>query len=376
MMQHADDSRSVTCRHCGLHTLVPVLSPKQKAHCPRCNHTLTVLSANWVDKILALSLSALFLLVLSLSFSFLSFDINGMKTSITLASVVASLADQAYLGLAVLIFTVCIILPAGVISMLLFWMLAIKFGLGVRAAQTQVKLCFAFLKWCMPEVFIVSALVSMIKLVTIAEVELGSAFYFYGAFIVMFMLVLQLLDRHQLELALLQRASSEPKPLQSQQSLQWTWALLATSVLLYLPANLLPIMTTRFLGEDSPSTIVAGVITLWQNQSYFIAIVIFVASVLVPIFKILALAYLSYSVRAPYVYNAKQRYLLYRVTEFMGRWSMLDVFVVAILAGLVQLGSTMSVYPGPAVVAFCAVVVLTMMAAMSFDSRMLWNEKS
>ena len=376
MAQQTDASRSMTCRHCGLTTLVPVLSSKQKAHCPRCDHTLTGFSADWVDKILALSCSALFLLILSLSFSFLSFDINGMKTSITLASVVATLADQAYLGLAILIFIVCIILPASVLLMLSYWTLAIKFDLRVYAAQAQIKLCFACLKWCMPEVFIVSALVSMVKLLTMADVGLGAAFYFYGVFIVMFMLVLQPLDRHQVERALLPRASTTPKPLDSHQRLQWTWALLATSVLLYLPANLLPIMTTRFLGEDSPSTIVAGVITLWQNHSYFIAIVIFFASVLVPIFKILALAFLCYSVRASNRYNVKQRYRLYRVTEFMGRWSMIDVFVVAILAGLVRLGSTMSVYPGPAVVAFCAVVILTMMAAMSFDSRMLWEEPS
>lgn len=375
MVQNADASKSVTCRHCGLNTLVPILSPKQKAHCPRCDHILTSFTSNWIDKVLALSLSAMLLLILSLSFYFLSFDVNGMKTSVTLISVVDSMEDQGYLALAVLIFILCIILPIGVISMLLFWMLAIKFGFGVRAAQAQVKLCFAFLKWCMPEVFIVSALVSMVKLVTIAEVEIGPGLYFYGAFIVVYVLILQLLDRHQVEIALLE-ASLPPKPVQTQQRLQWTWALLITSVLLYLPANLLPIMTTRFLGDDDPSTIVGGVITLWQNKSYFIAIVIFFTSVLVPIFKILALAYLSYSVRASYAYNVKQRSLLYRVTEFMGRWSMIDVFVVAILAGLVRLGSTMSVYPGPAVVAFCAVVILTMMAAMSFDSRMLWDEQS
>ena len=153
MAQQTDASRSMTCRHCGLTTLVPVLSSKQKAHCPRCDHTLTGFSADWVDKILALSCSALFLLILSLSFSFLSFDINGMKTSITLASVVATLADQAYLGLAILIFIVCIILPASVLLMLSYWTLAIKFDLRVYAAQAQIKLCFACLKWCMPEVW-------------------------------------------------------------------------------------------------------------------------------------------------------------------------------------------------------------------------------
>ncbi|MBM6551576.1 paraquat-inducible protein A [Marinomonas ostreistagni] len=350
--------------------------PKQKAHCPRCDHVLTMLQPNWAEKMLALSCSALLLLVLALTFSFLSFDINGLKTSITLFSVVETLAEQMYLGLAILIFTVCIALPGCVLVMLVMWGIAIKWQLGVTAAQAQIRWCFSFLKWCMPEVFIVGALISMVKLVAMADIGLGPAFYFYGGFIVMFILTLMHLDRRQIELALLKKIPTENRPIRAQQRLQWTWALLLTSVLLYLPANLLPIMTTQFLGDAEPSTIVAGVITMWQNGSYFIAMVIFIASIMVPIFKILALAFLSYSVQSRRSFSSQQRYILYRVTELMGRWSMIDVFVVAILAGLVQLGSTMSVFPGPAVVAFCAVVILTMLAALSFDSRLLWEQES
>jgi paraquat-inducible protein A len=159
----------------------------------------------------------------------------------------------------------------------------------------------------------------------------------------------------------------------SDQSIQRTWALLLTSVVLYLPANLLPIMVTRFLGEDTSSTIMGGVVTLWHHESYPIALVIFVASVLVPVGKILAMGWLCLSVQRRSTFALSHKMTLYRVTEFVGRWSMVDVFVVAILVALIQLGNVMSVFPGVAALAFAAMVVTTMLAAMAFDPRLIWR---
>jgi len=163
-----------------------------------------------------------------------------------------------------------------------------------------------------------------------------------------------------------------------------TWALLFTSVILYIPANLYPIMDTVFLGDDSPSTILGGVVLLWAMGSYPIAAVIFFASVVVPLVKILALLWLCYMVQrgqgaSPlgklklYRTSPLGKLKLYRMTEFVGRWSMIDVFVVAILAGLIRLDNLMTIYPGPAAVAFAGVVLITMVAAMSFDSRLIWD---
>ena len=155
-------------------------------------------------------------------------------------------------------------------------------------------------------------------------------------------------------------------------SIQKTWAWLLTSVFLYLPANMLPIMHTRFLGRDTGNTILGGVVTLWEHGSYPIAIVIFVASVLVPIGKIVVLSWLCISVQFGHTGGRRHRMLLYRVTEFVGRWSMVDVFVVGILVALIQLGNIMTILPGPAALAFAGVVVTSMLAAISFDSRLIW----
>lgn len=155
-------------------------------------------------------------------------------------------------------------------------------------------------------------------------------------------------------------------------SIQRTWAWLLTSVLLYLPANFLPIMYTRTWGNIRENTILGGVITLWHHGSYPIAVVIFVASVLVPIGKILALSVLCLSVQFRHPDALKHKARLYRATELVGRWSMVDVFVVGILVALIQLGNIMTILPGPAALAFAGMVFTTMLAAISFDPRLLW----
>lgn len=159
-------------------------------------------------------------------------------------------------------------------------------------------------------------------------------------------------------------------------SIQHTWAWLLASVMLYLPANFLPITHTRFLGRDTDSTILGGVVILWGQGSYPIAVVIFVASVLVPLGKIIVLGWLCWSVQLNSRFALTQKTKLYRVTEFVGRWSMVDVFVVSILVALIQLGNVMRILPGLAAVAFAAMVVTTMLAAIAFDPRLLWAEVS
>ncbi|MGI9431296.1 MAG: paraquat-inducible protein A [Myxococcota bacterium] len=157
-------------------------------------------------------------------------------------------------------------------------------------------------------------------------------------------------------------------------SLQRTVALLFTSSLLYIPANVLPIMTTSQLGSDIESTILGGVILLIDMGSYPIAAIIFIASVLVPIGKLLTLYWLCWSVARRHRTSHRQRTILYRITEFIGRWSMVDVFVVTVLVALIHLGGIMRVTPGLASIAFGGVVVVTMLAAEAFDPRLIWDQ--
>lgn len=156
-------------------------------------------------------------------------------------------------------------------------------------------------------------------------------------------------------------------------SLQRTVAWLLTAVVLYVPANTLPIMTTRYLGAPTESTIVGGVIQLWHHESYFPASIIFLASVVVPVAKILSLAWLCWISSFGYRQSREQHSKLYEWTELLGRWSMVDVCVVAVLVSLVQFGSLLRIESGAAGLAFAGVVISTMFAAHAFDPRLIWD---
>jgi paraquat-inducible protein A len=157
-------------------------------------------------------------------------------------------------------------------------------------------------------------------------------------------------------------------------SLALTTALVIAAAVLYVPANVLPVMTTReFLLEDEPDTILSGVLVLLQSGSWPIAVLVFVASIVVPLLKILALAVLLYSAWRPSPGRRQQRSQLFRMVEFIGRWSMLDVYAISLLATLVQVQSFASIIVGWGAWAFGAVVVLTLFAARTFDERLLWD---
>lgn len=157
-------------------------------------------------------------------------------------------------------------------------------------------------------------------------------------------------------------------------SLQRTWAYLAASVLLYVPANALPIMTTGKLFHRESHTIAGGIAELWGDKAWGLAAIVFIASIAVPLLKIGALALLAWSVQRAPSWRRLERAKLYRVVEAVGHWSMLDVYVVVLLAGMVRFGQIASAQPGPGLLAFAAVVILTMLAARSFDPRLIWQE--
>lgn len=159
--------------------------------------------------------------------------------------------------------------------------------------------------------------------------------------------------------------------LRRRESIQRTWALTLGAFLLYFPANMLPMLRVDSFAGTQENTIVGGVIQFWRDEDYPVAIIIFVASVVIPVLKLIAIVTLCFASRSGRWPVAMTK--LYRMTEFIGRWSMVDVFVVAILVGVVQLGSVISIHPGAAAVSFAAVVVLTMLAATSFDPRLIWD---
>ena len=156
-------------------------------------------------------------------------------------------------------------------------------------------------------------------------------------------------------------------------SIARTWAFIFAAAIMYIPANLLPIMVTETLFGRQADTIMSGVAYLWHSGSWPLALIVFIASVAVPLLKLATLTMLVLSVQLQFWKEALPRARLYRMVEFIGKWSMLDIFVVAVMVALVQLKILATITVGPATLPFAAVVVLTMVASECFDPRLIWD---
>lgn len=156
-------------------------------------------------------------------------------------------------------------------------------------------------------------------------------------------------------------------------SVELSWALLIAAAIMYIPANLMPVMSVYMLGSGQPDTIISGALHLLQAGQWPLALLIFVASIVVPLIKLLALSFLLISIQRGSNWQPHERIVLYRFTEYIGRWSMVDVFVVAILTGLVQFGNLARIEANAGTFSFAAVVVLTMLAAHTLDEHLIWN---
>jgi len=161
--------------------------------------------------------------------------------------------------------------------------------------------------------------------------------------------------------------------LRRKNAIQRTWALILAAAICYIPANILPVLTTITVRSAEDDTILDGVVMLYTTGSWPLALIVLIASVVIPLAKLIALSYLLLSVQRSAAVGMHERVRLYRLVEIVGRWSMLDVFVDTFTVALIQLKPLMSVKPGPGVIFFAAVVVLTMIAAQSFDPRLIWD---
>jgi len=366
------------CPLCAHPVSVPPLSHRQRAMCPNCGHFLTGYRHHQTEFVLGLSIAGLVFLLLSLPYHFLSFATNGQKREINLTAGLETLISLDFMSLAVITALATLVLPGLTLLGLSVLAFCQKFNARPPWLTRVYTWVLRLIPWSMAEIFLVATLVSLVKITDLATVQIGVSFITFCLFIVCMSFSLFYFDRVSYHDWLHQSAKDYTKALSNKQrgySIQRTWALLITACILYLPANTYPIMVTNLFGEAEPSTIMGGVITLWQSGSYPIALVIFFASVVIPIAKLVILAWLNWTVMNQSDMLKKHRTRLYYITEWIGRWSMVDVFVVALLVALIQLGNTISVYPGQAALAFCAVVFFTMIAAMTFDSRLIWQQR-
>ncbi|MDC8804711.1 paraquat-inducible protein A [Halomonas pacifica] len=400
------------CHECDWVAALPPLRPGEKADCPRCGHTLVRRHYRAAQRSLALAVAALVALALGVSFPFVSFQVGGIGNRIELTQTATTLIGFHQPLVAIVVLLTILVLPAVYLLGVIWLQSGLMRGAPWPGSRALARSLDHLNPWMMADVFIIGALVSLIKIAGMAEVQLGTAFWAFCAFAVLLLMTTQSIDgdwmwftlagepraphgTHPGERAAVQditgcptcgligrldergrgqcRRCGERLRARLPHSQQRTWALLAAACVMYLPANLYPIMTTTSLGHSQPSTIIGGVVDLWQMGSWPVASVIFVASILVPVGKVVALAWLCLAVRHSDELHASTRTRLYRLTELIGRWSMVDVFVVAILVALIRAGSLMSITPGPAALAFAGVVVLTMLAAMTFDPRLIWD---
>lgn len=361
----------IQCHECALRVKLPPLQHGQKATCPRCGFELTSVHDQADERVTVYAITSLIFLLLSLPFDFISFSAAGQTQTISIPSGLLTLMANDYVSLAILESFFIIFIPALVIVSVLFLQFCHHFNLSGGLAMRLANTIFAVIPWSMAEIFLISVLVSLIKIVSMADIEFGPSFYSFCVFVVCNTIMLKYLDEHQVRERF--DAHHHHDETQPDHSVQHTWAFLITACILYVPANIWPIMQTSYLGQTELSTIMAGVIHLWGSGSYPIAAIIFIASVVVPVAKLAILTWLNMSIQTGRLHKPEQKTMLYRFTELVGKWSMVDVFVVAILVSLVQLGGAMAIFPGPAAIAFSGVVIATMFAANSFNPSLIWK---
>lgn len=413
----------VACHECDFvhqHVHAP---PGATVRCARCNSVLYRCPDTTFDHAIAWSLTGLILLVLANVFPVLHLSVSGHHTETSLISGAVALFNNDQVGVALLVVGVLIVAPTLLFLLQMAVLLPLRQGRILPRFISCMRLLGRLNHWLMFDVFLLAVIVAVVKLSSLADVSPGPGLWAFLVLMVASILSITSYDMHAVwnrysELAppqgglpvpapasggmprkssalsnglatchdcgLLSRwpgAGSEadcprcgaPLHLRKVDSLGRTWALLIAGYILFIPANVLPITITSSIVGVQADTIMSGVAYFWHEGAYDLAIVIFVASVFVPLLKLIALTFLTWSAQRRMTWEPMQRTRLYRMVEFIGKWSMLDVFVVALLARLVQFSSLASIQPGPGAIAFSVVVLITMFAAMSFDPRLIWD---
>ncbi|HZP44425.1 MAG TPA: paraquat-inducible protein A [Candidatus Binataceae bacterium] len=413
------------CPDCDLLQRLPVLEPQAAAVCRRCGRELRRYRPDSLNRTLALAAAAATLYVVANAVPMLGLTVVGREAETTVFGGAWHLLqnDQRLVGLLVL-FT-AVIAPAVQIALTLAVIAGVSRDHPPRWVARLMRLHPTAQTWSMIEVMMLGVLVALVKIADYATVIPGLALFVIGGLVLLLaamqasfdpaevwrrvtwvgardssLLPLELeatdadgraVGRSALELGL-ERCDtcglvSQPVGAESgrcprcgaaiefrkAEAFQRAWAFLIAAAICYVPANLLPVLrTTTDAGTDS-DTILQGVVLLWSPRGWPLSLIVLVASIVIPSAKIAALAYLLITAQRGSAVSFNQRVRLYRTVEFIGRWSMVDVFVDTFTAALIQLQPLMSVEPGPGLVFFAAVVVLTMLAVESFDPRLIWD---
>jgi len=412
---HADEvapgmmRRIVACHECdALQTLDAGLKRGEVALCAHCRAVLfRYLPPNAVDRSLALHLAALILFLTANLFPLLRLRLGGMETADKLMSGPEALWAAGHPALAALVFLTSFLFPMATMLGALYLLLPAWRGRRAPALGPVYRLVRRLMPWSMVGVFMLGVIVAAVKLMDMASLEFGIAMAAFAALLPVLVVARmhfnsELFWPSQREISGFGGRSPRGKAgrhgllhcpacsyltppaercprcgqklsMRKADSLNRTWALLVTGVMLFIPANLFPVMTIERLGREEASTILGGVGQLVNEGMWGIALIVFFASLVVPVSKFVAMGFLLGSVHRRSAWRPADRTRLHRITEMIGAWSMVDVYVIALLTSLVDFGALARIRPDIGAGFFAATVVVTMLAARSFDSRLLWD---
>jgi paraquat-inducible protein A len=393
------------CRDCGLLQQLPEVPDGSLAACRRCDALLHQHRPHTLPLSLACAAVGLFAFALAFWLPMATVAMPGGRSAASDLLTGPELLRQAGAWeLSIVVVLTLLVLPGFDLGAVL----AMGVGVWLGKVPRWLRRCFAALpalsNWAMVEVFMLGATISLVRLRAWMAVEFGPALFALGGVTLCSIGVGAALDRRALwaRVPLISPPSSRPagpaliscagcelvarcedgtscprcgRTLRARkpQSVHRTWALLAAAALLAIPANILPVMTIVKAGVGGPSTIMGGTVELVENGFWLLALLVFVASIVVPVFKLAALCTLLISTSRASTVRLRLRTKLFRVVSFIGRWSMLDIFATMTLVELARFGWLGSVRPGGGATAFCAVVVLTMLASEAFDPRLMWD---
>jgi len=400
----------IECHECGLFLRPKPLPERGKAKCPRCGAGLYRRTNRGIDHAIALSIAGILLFAIANIFPFMTFKLEGREQVSTLITGVREFLDQGLWPLALLVFAVTIAIPLAKLLATLAVLVPIRLGLRVRGLGPLFRMVEIMHPWAMMEVFMLGVLVAYVKLTDLAILELGPALFAFTALIFVLAAAESSIEPREVWTALGDqglRKVPDPKKRhhlvgchscglvldlsgagrahtacprcgahmhhRKTDSLNRTWALVITAFILYIPANIFPVMTVISFGKGQPDTILSGVRELIHAGMWPLALLVFFASITVPMLKLWGLVFLLISVQCKWSWRLRDRTALFRVIESVGRWSMIDIFMISILIALVKLQAIATIEPGIGATSFAGVVIITMIASMMFDPRLMWD---
>nr|WP_289623059.1 paraquat-inducible protein A [Neisseria montereyensis] len=397
-------AHTVDCPECGQRISLPRLKKGQEVHCPRCDHRIVGIGKNPYIAPLAYATASLILMAFVYSMTFITVTLGGITSILSLPSMMRQLIVLDFGFLAEVMFILTFGSPLIFLLCCLYVYLALLFDKAFPGLSYATRTLVRLRHFIMVDVFFISTLVAYIKLSSVAEVSLGAAFYLMFALALVLIRTSVSIPEHwvyyKINLILGRNAMGKSPEkcvccsrclyfrektettcgvcgadlyIRRPKSLSMSTAFLLAAMILYIPANLLPIMISSNPTVVQANTIFNGIVYMWEEGDKLIAAIIFSASILVPGAKIVLLIVLNLSAHYGLPASGKTMMKIYHFTDAVGKWSMIDIFVIIILMSSFH-SHVARVVPGQAAIYFCLVVILTMLSAYFFDPRLLWDK--